>query len=130
MEHLTYPYIGELLACFGKPISVLQDLKPSGLNVAVCVEVLKSLSKKHSHSGDSEDTFSGIAEGSLEAIIEGSEVAGDDGGMKKKKAKKARRLRLQKLRLLSLFLMFKQSIRSYLSTSKQYYVYFYVMGTV
>ncbi|MFS8023468.1 hypothetical protein Hanom_Chr16g01451801 [Helianthus anomalus] len=114
MEGLTYPYV----------------LKPSGLNEVVCAKVLKSLSKKCSHSGDSEDTFSEIVEGSLEASIEGSEVAGDDGGRKKKKAKRARRLRLLKLRLLSLFLMFKQSIRSYLSTFRQDYVHFYVMGTV
>ncbi|KAJ0435513.1 hypothetical protein HanOQP8_Chr17g0676941 [Helianthus annuus] len=67
------------------------DLKPSGLNEVVCAEVLSSLSKKRSHSGDSEDTFSDIAEGSLRASIEGSEVAGDDGGRKTKKAKKGKK---------------------------------------
>ncbi|MFS8004952.1 hypothetical protein Hanom_Chr13g01231821 [Helianthus anomalus] len=38
--------IGEVSKCFGKPISVLQDLKPRGLDEAVCKEVLGSLSKK------------------------------------------------------------------------------------
>ncbi|KAJ0795950.1 hypothetical protein HanPI659440_Chr04g0156441 [Helianthus annuus] len=28
MEHLTYPYVGEVSDCFGKPLSVLQELKP------------------------------------------------------------------------------------------------------
>ncbi|KAJ0734627.1 hypothetical protein HanPI659440_Chr11g0422281 [Helianthus annuus] len=87
MERLTYPYVGDVSTCFGKPISVLHDLKPSGLNEAVCAEVLSSLSKKRSHSGDSEDTFSDIAESSLGASIEESEVVGDDGGKKKKKKK-------------------------------------------
>ncbi|KAJ0770670.1 hypothetical protein HanPI659440_Chr07g0260321 [Helianthus annuus] len=71
--------------------SLIMDLKPSGLNEAVCAEVLSSLSKNRSHSGDSEDTFSDIAEGSLEASIEGSKVAGDGGGRKKKKAKKGKK---------------------------------------
>ncbi|KAJ0716474.1 hypothetical protein HanPI659440_Chr13g0513151 [Helianthus annuus] len=115
MERLTYPYFGKVSACFGKPISVLQDLKPYGLNEAVCAKVLSSLSKKRSHPGDSEDTFSDIAEGSLEASIEGSEVADDDGG-RKKKPKRARMLRLLRLRPSSLFLMLKLYIHSYLST--------------
>ncbi|MFS7912259.1 hypothetical protein Hanom_Chr02g00127941 [Helianthus anomalus] len=86
MEHLTYPYVGDVSSCSGKPLSVLQELKPS--NEAVCAEVLKSLSKKRSHSGDSEETFSNIAEGSLEVSLEGFEVAGDDGGKKVEKTKK------------------------------------------
>ncbi|MFS7967493.1 hypothetical protein Hanom_Chr09g00786371 [Helianthus anomalus] len=77
MERLTYPYVGEVSSCFGKPLSMLQELKPSSLNEVVCAEVLKSLSKKHSHSGDSEETFSDGAEGSLEASLEGSEVSCD-----------------------------------------------------
>ncbi|KAJ0907666.1 hypothetical protein HanRHA438_Chr07g0301761 [Helianthus annuus] len=91
MERLTYPYVGEVSTCFGKPIYVLQELKPSGLNEVVCAEVLSSLSKNRSHSGDSEDTFSDIAEGSLEASIEGSKVAGDGVGRKKKKVKKGKK---------------------------------------
>ncbi|MFS7995326.1 hypothetical protein Hanom_Chr12g01116651 [Helianthus anomalus] len=79
MEWLTYPYVGEVSSCFGKPLSVLHELKPSGLNEVVCAEVLKSLSKKRSHSGDSEETFLDGAEGSLEASLEGSELAGDGG---------------------------------------------------
>ncbi|KAM0000749.1 hypothetical protein Hdeb2414_s0410g00888021 [Helianthus debilis subsp. tardiflorus] len=67
------------------------DLKPYGLNEAVCAEVLSSLSKKHSHSGNIEDTFSDIVEVSLETSIEGSEVAGDDRGRKKKKSKKGKK---------------------------------------
>ncbi|MFS7907594.1 hypothetical protein Hanom_Chr01g00073171 [Helianthus anomalus] len=94
------------------------NLKPSDLNEAVCAEVLSSLSKKRSHSGDSEDTFSNIGEGSLEASIEGSEVAGDGGGRKKKKAKKkgknAKTVEAEASK--SLFLMLEQFIFSYLST--------------
>ncbi|MFS7967481.1 hypothetical protein Hanom_Chr09g00786251 [Helianthus anomalus] len=90
MERLTYPYVGEVSSCFGKPLSMFQELKPSGLNEVVCAEVLKSLSKKHSHSGDSEETFSDCAEGSLEASLEGSEVSGD-GARKVKKVKKAKK---------------------------------------
>ncbi|KAM0016980.1 hypothetical protein Hdeb2414_s0028g00702841 [Helianthus debilis subsp. tardiflorus] len=59
MERLTYPYVNQVAACFGKPLSVLQELKPDGLNEKVCAEVLGSLSRKRSYSGDSEDTFSG-----------------------------------------------------------------------
>ncbi|MFS7930790.1 hypothetical protein Hanom_Chr04g00348431 [Helianthus anomalus] len=51
---MIYPYVGEVSKCFGKPLSVLQELKPQGLNEAVCNEVLKSLSKKRPCSGDSE----------------------------------------------------------------------------
>ncbi|KAM0067142.1 hypothetical protein Hdeb2414_s0002g00057431 [Helianthus debilis subsp. tardiflorus] len=40
MKHLTYPYVGEVSYCFGKPLSVWQELKPRGLNEAVCAEVL------------------------------------------------------------------------------------------
>ncbi|MFS8024454.1 hypothetical protein Hanom_Chr16g01463431 [Helianthus anomalus] len=43
MEQLTYPCVGEASNCFGKPLSVLQKLKPSGLNEVVCAEVLKLL---------------------------------------------------------------------------------------
>ncbi|KAJ0548656.1 hypothetical protein HanIR_Chr08g0386211 [Helianthus annuus] len=32
MERLTYPYVSQLADCFGKPLSVLQELKPAGLN--------------------------------------------------------------------------------------------------
>ncbi|MFS7963008.1 hypothetical protein Hanom_Chr08g00733141 [Helianthus anomalus] len=67
MEMLTYPYVCEVSSCFGKPISVLQGLKPDGLNEKVCFEVLESLSKKRSCSGDSEETFSDDADGSKEA---------------------------------------------------------------
>ncbi|KAJ0939102.1 hypothetical protein HanRHA438_Chr02g0057261 [Helianthus annuus] len=48
MERLTYPYIHEVSSCFGKPLSVLQGLKPEGLNEKVCAEVLGSLSRKRS----------------------------------------------------------------------------------
>ncbi|MFS8021359.1 hypothetical protein Hanom_Chr16g01426511 [Helianthus anomalus] len=34
IEHLTYPYVGEVSECFGKPLSVLKELKPRGLNEA------------------------------------------------------------------------------------------------
>ncbi|MFS7929329.1 hypothetical protein Hanom_Chr04g00331241 [Helianthus anomalus] len=64
MERLTYPY--------------------------VCAEVLNSLSKKHSRSSDSEETFSEDADVSNEASLEGSAVAGD-GGPEAKKAKKAKK---------------------------------------
>ncbi|KAM0031456.1 hypothetical protein Hdeb2414_s0017g00509041 [Helianthus debilis subsp. tardiflorus] len=79
MEWLTYPYVGEVSNRFGKHLSVLQDLKPSGLNEVVCIEVFKSLYKKCSHSGDSEETFSDGAEGSREASLEASKIAGDGG---------------------------------------------------
>ncbi|MFS7939056.1 hypothetical protein Hanom_Chr05g00447121 [Helianthus anomalus] len=54
MKHLTYPYVGEVSKCFGKPLSVLQELNPRGVNEVVCVEVLKSLSKKRPYFGDNE----------------------------------------------------------------------------
>ncbi|KAJ0952362.1 hypothetical protein HanPSC8_Chr02g0071361 [Helianthus annuus] len=90
MERLTYPYVSEFSSCFGKPLSVLQGLKPAVLNEKVCFEVLESLSKKRFRSGDSEETFSDDADGSKEASLEGSAVA-SDGGQKAKKAKKAKK---------------------------------------
>ncbi|KAJ0749807.1 hypothetical protein HanRHA438_Chr05g0217961 [Helianthus annuus] len=89
MERLTYPYVSQVANCFGKPLSVLQELKPAGLNEKVCAEVLESLSKKCSRSGDSEETFSEDADISTEASLQGSTV-GSDGGSKAKKAKKAK----------------------------------------
>ncbi|MFS7918272.1 hypothetical protein Hanom_Chr03g00198981 [Helianthus anomalus] len=83
MERLTYHYVSQVAACFAKPLSVLQQLKPDGLNEKVCVEVLDSLWKKHSHSGNSEETFSGEPDASKDASLEGSAV-GDDGGSKVK----------------------------------------------
>ncbi|KAJ0520631.1 hypothetical protein HanIR_Chr10g0461521 [Helianthus annuus] len=90
IERLTYPYVGEVSKCFGKHISVLQDLKPRGLDEVVCKEVLGSLSKKRSCSGDSEDTFSGAGEGSKDPSLEASGTAVEEGKKKKKKAKKAK----------------------------------------
>ncbi|KAJ0692402.1 hypothetical protein HanPI659440_Chr15g0585531 [Helianthus annuus] len=88
IERLTYPYVGEVSECYGKSLSVLQGLKPRGLNEAVCDEVLKSISKKRPHPGDSEDTYSKGGDGSKDSSLEASEVAA--GGRKKRKAKKAR----------------------------------------
>ncbi|KAJ0589521.1 hypothetical protein HanIR_Chr04g0187191 [Helianthus annuus] len=90
MERLTYPYVSEVSSCFGKPLFVLQELKPAGLNEKVCSEVLDSLSKKRSRSSDSEETFSEDADVSKEASLEGSAIAGD-GDPKAKKAKKAKK---------------------------------------
>ncbi|KAJ0601136.1 hypothetical protein HanIR_Chr03g0124961 [Helianthus annuus] len=92
MERLTYPYIHQVSACFGKPLTVLQDLKPEGLNEKVCSEVLDSVSRKRSYSGDSDDTPSGEPDASKDASLEGSAVGGDDGAKAKKlkKAKKAK----------------------------------------
>ncbi|KAF5805461.1 hypothetical protein HanXRQr2_Chr05g0209631 [Helianthus annuus] len=90
MERLTYPYVSEVSTCFGKPLAVLQEFKPAGLDEKVCAEVLDSLSKKRSHSGDSEETFSEDADVSKEESLEGSAVGGD-GGPKAKKAKKAKK---------------------------------------
>ncbi|MFS7935754.1 hypothetical protein Hanom_Chr05g00407271 [Helianthus anomalus] len=90
MERLTYPYVSEVSSFFGKSLSILQGLKPAGLNEKVCAEVLDSLSKKHSRSCDSEETFSEDANVSKEASLEGSTVA-DNGGPKAKKAKKAKK---------------------------------------
>ncbi|MFS7968321.1 hypothetical protein Hanom_Chr09g00796051 [Helianthus anomalus] len=89
MERLTYSNVSEVSSCFGKPLSVLQGLKSTRLNVKVCSEVLESLSKKRSRSGDSEETFSEDADVSKEASLEGSSVAGD-GSKKVKKAKKCK----------------------------------------
>ncbi|KAJ0556820.1 hypothetical protein HanIR_Chr07g0318171 [Helianthus annuus] len=89
MERLTYPYVGEVSKCFGKHISVLQDLKPCGLDEVVCKEVLGSLSKKRSCSGDSEDTFSGDGEGSKDPSLEASGTA-EEGKKKNKKTKKTK----------------------------------------
>ncbi|KAJ0792675.1 hypothetical protein HanOQP8_Chr01g0020651 [Helianthus annuus] len=75
MERLTYPYVGEVSECYGKPLSVLQGLKPRGLNEVVCNEVLKSISKKRPHSGDSEDTCSEGGDGLKDSSLEASEVA-------------------------------------------------------
>ncbi|MFS7985042.1 hypothetical protein Hanom_Chr11g00993691 [Helianthus anomalus] len=73
IEHLTYPYVGEL--------------KPRDLNEAVCDEVLKSLSKKRPCFGDSEETCSEGGEGSKGSSLEASEATGR-AGRKKRKAKK------------------------------------------
>ncbi|KAJ0636037.1 hypothetical protein HanOQP8_Chr17g0657411 [Helianthus annuus] len=70
MERLTYPYVHQVSSCFGKPLSVLQDLKPEGLNEKVCTEVLGSLSKKRSYSGDSDDTLSSVPDASKDVGLE------------------------------------------------------------
>ncbi|MFS7989550.1 hypothetical protein Hanom_Chr11g01048241 [Helianthus anomalus] len=90
MERLTYPYIHEVCTCFGKPLSVLQDLKPEGLNEKVCAEVLGSLSRKRSYSGDSDDTLSSLPEASKDAGLETSVVGGEEG-VKAKKTRKAKK---------------------------------------
>ncbi|KAJ0542544.1 hypothetical protein HanHA89_Chr09g0340971 [Helianthus annuus] len=90
MERLTYPFIHEVSSCFGKPLSVLQGLKPEGLNEKVCAEVLGSLSKKRSYSGDSDDTLSSLPETSKDAGLETSAVGGEEGP-KVKKTKKAKK---------------------------------------
>ncbi|MFS7987401.1 hypothetical protein Hanom_Chr11g01022231 [Helianthus anomalus] len=45
MEHMTWLFVGEVSECFDKPLSVLQGLKPRGLNEVVCKKVLETLSK-------------------------------------------------------------------------------------
>ncbi|KAJ0476407.1 hypothetical protein HanHA300_Chr13g0477041 [Helianthus annuus] len=90
MERLTYPYVHQVSACFGKPLTVLQGLKPEGLNEKVCAEVLGSLSRKRSYSGDSDDTLSGGLDASKDTSLEASTVGGD-GGAKAKKLKKAKK---------------------------------------
>ncbi|KAJ0601059.1 hypothetical protein HanIR_Chr03g0124091 [Helianthus annuus] len=90
MERLTYPYIHQVSACFGKSLTVLQDLKPEGLNEKVCAEVLGSLSRKRSYSVDSDDTPSGGPDALKDASLEASAVGGD-GGAKAKKSKKAKK---------------------------------------
>ncbi|XP_076930037.1 uncharacterized protein LOC143594667 [Bidens hawaiensis] len=75
MERLTYPYVGVVSSCYGKPLSVLQGLKPAGLDEKVSKEVIESLSRKRSRSGDSEETLSGGSNGSHVASLEGSAVA-------------------------------------------------------
>ncbi|KAF5791494.1 hypothetical protein HanXRQr2_Chr09g0395421 [Helianthus annuus] len=96
MERLTYPYIHEVSSCFGKPLSVLQDLKPEGLNEKVCAEVLGSLSRKRSYSGDSDDTLSSLPDASKDAGLETSAV-GVDEGAKAKKTKKAKKSKAEGL---------------------------------
>ncbi|KAJ0770652.1 hypothetical protein HanPI659440_Chr07g0260131 [Helianthus annuus] len=90
MERLTYPFIHEVSSCFGKPLSVLQELKPEGLNEKVCAEVLGSLSRKRSYSGDSDDTLSSLPKASKDAGLETSAVGGEEGA-KMKKTKKAKK---------------------------------------
>ncbi|KAJ0501718.1 hypothetical protein HanHA300_Chr11g0404121 [Helianthus annuus] len=92
MEKLTYPYIHQVSACFGKPLAVLQDLKPEGLNEKVCAEILGSLSRKMSYSGDSDDTFSAEQGVPKDASLEAS-VVGGDGDAKTKKSKKAKKVK-------------------------------------
>ncbi|KAJ0526798.1 hypothetical protein HanRHA438_Chr09g0410491 [Helianthus annuus] len=70
MERLTYPYVHQVSSCFGKPLSVLQDLKPEGLNEKVCTEVLGSLSKKRSYSGYSDDILSNLPDVSKDVGLE------------------------------------------------------------
>ncbi|MFS7947194.1 hypothetical protein Hanom_Chr06g00545241 [Helianthus anomalus] len=77
-------------ACVGKSLYVLQELKPDGLSEKVCAEVLDSLSRKRSRSGDSEETLSGERDASKGASLEGS-VVGDGGGSKAKKSKKIKK---------------------------------------
>ncbi|KAJ0435754.1 hypothetical protein HanIR_Chr17g0896801 [Helianthus annuus] len=90
MEKLTYPYIHQVSGCFGKPLTVLQDLKPEGLNEKVCAEILGSLSRKRSYLGDSDDTLSGQTDVPKDASLEASAVGGD-GGLKTKKLKKSKK---------------------------------------
>ncbi|KAJ0600175.1 hypothetical protein HanIR_Chr03g0113571 [Helianthus annuus] len=92
MERLTYPYVSEVANCFGKPLSVLHELKSARLNEKVCAEVFDSLYKKRSRSGDSDETFSYDADVSKEASLQGSAV-GSDGGSKAKKSKKAKKVK-------------------------------------
>ncbi|KAF5820614.1 hypothetical protein HanXRQr2_Chr01g0004171 [Helianthus annuus] len=94
MERLTYPYIHEVSSCFGKPLSVLQELKPEGLNEKFCAEVLGSLSRKRSYSGDSDDTLSSLPDASKDAGLETSAVGGDEGA-KAKKTKKAKKSKVE-----------------------------------
>ncbi|KAF5774776.1 hypothetical protein HanXRQr2_Chr13g0604491 [Helianthus annuus] len=100
MEHMTWPFVGEVYECFDKPLSVLQGLKPHGLNKVACKKVLESLSKKRSCSGDSEETMSAGDESSKEGSLEASEAASE--GRKKKKAKKSRMMELWHRSLLVL----------------------------
>ncbi|XP_035840334.1 uncharacterized protein LOC118487523 [Helianthus annuus] len=67
-------------------------LKPEGLNEKVCAEVLGSLSRKRSYSGDSDDTLSSLPETLKDAGMETSAVGGEEGvkGKKTKKAKKSK----------------------------------------
>ncbi|MFS7935596.1 hypothetical protein Hanom_Chr05g00405391 [Helianthus anomalus] len=108
MERLTYLYVSQVATCFGKPLSVLQGLKPDGFNENVCVEVLDSLSRKRSRSGDNEETISGEHDASKDVSLEGSAV-GDDGGSKARSRRRLRRPKVMVLGLLSLLLMFEQS---------------------
>ncbi|KAM0007785.1 hypothetical protein Hdeb2414_s0132g00807191 [Helianthus debilis subsp. tardiflorus] len=114
MKRLTYPYVGEVSECYGKPLSILQGLKPRGLNEVVCNEVLKSLSKKRPCSGDSEDTCSEGGDGSKGSSLEVSEAAVAAG-----RIMEARKMKQRKL----LFLMLQSKegilIPSFLSTFKQ-----------
>ncbi|KAJ0714761.1 putative translation Initiation factor eIF-4e, eukaryotic translation initiation factor 4E (eIF-4E) [Helianthus annuus] len=102
MERLTYPYIHEVSSCFGKPLSVLQGLKPEGLNEKVCAEVLGSLSRKRSYSGDSDDTLSSLPETSKDAGLETSAVGGEEG-VKAKKTKKAKKSKVLQSLCLSVY---------------------------
>ena len=84
----------QVSTCFGKPLTMLQDLKPEGLNEKVCAEILGSLSRKRSYSGDSDDTLSGQPDVPKDASLEASAV-GDDGGAKAKKSKKAKKAKAE-----------------------------------
>ncbi|MFS7947256.1 hypothetical protein Hanom_Chr06g00546061 [Helianthus anomalus] len=88
MEHMTWPFVGEIFECFDKPLSVLQGLKARGPNEVVCKKVLESLSKKRSCLGDSEETMPAGGEALKEGSLEASEAASE--GRKKKKAKKVK----------------------------------------
>ncbi|KAF5767909.1 hypothetical protein HanRHA438_Chr14g0641151 [Helianthus annuus] len=76
MERLTYPYIHEVSSCF------------------VCAEVLGSLSRKRSYSGDSDDTLTSLPDASKDAGLETSTVRGDEGA-KAKKTKKAKKSKVE-----------------------------------
>ncbi|MFS7948178.1 hypothetical protein Hanom_Chr06g00556941 [Helianthus anomalus] len=86
MERLTYPYVSQVANCFGKPLSVLQELNLASFTENVCAEVFDSLYKKRSRSRYNEETFSEDVDVSKEASLQGSTVGGD-GGSKAKKAK-------------------------------------------
>ncbi|MFS8025698.1 hypothetical protein Hanom_Chr16g01478281 [Helianthus anomalus] len=92
MERLTYPYVSQVANCFGKPLSVIQELKSAGLNEKVCAEVFDSMSKKRFRLGDSDETFLDDADVSKEASLQGSAI-GNDGGSKDKKSKKAKKVK-------------------------------------
>ena len=69
----------------------LKELKPAGLNEAVSAKVLQSVSRKRTHSGDSDETLDAGEAPSKDTSVEASEA-----GLVEKVPKKGKKAKVVK----------------------------------